>query len=138
MGVELRLRLHRFKFAPFLHHLSLEARSQDGREKVTMEHFPEYDPNSTPPHLLSLAAKLSSDPVPSFEVPFDVHPDHTIESLSSFSRSRPRRYWLLFNDCRSHTFAVIKHAMMPPPETTRPPARKREALLVRSFRSRKL
>ena len=129
----MRLRLHRFKFVPFLHHLSLEARSPDGRETVTMEHFPEFDPNNEDIRLASLAAKLSSDPVPSFQVPFDVHPDHTVESLASFSRSRPRRYWLLFNDCRSHSFAVIKHAMMPPPEIVKPPVGKCEGLLFRTF-----
>lgn len=120
MGVDLRLHLHRFKCLPFLHHLSLEAKSRDGRERVVMEHFPEMDPSNTDPHVLSLiGVKSMSDPNPDFEVVFEVHPDHTIESLARFSRSRPRRYLLLLNDCRTHSFAVIKHAMMPPPDNAK-------------------
>lgn len=117
MGVGLRLRLHRFKCIPFLHHMSLEAKSQDGREKVVMEHFPKMDPSNTDPRVLSLiGVKSLSDPNPEFEVVFEAHPDHSIESLASFSRSRPWKYVLFLNDCRTHSFAVIKHAMMPPPE----------------------
>lgn len=115
MGVELRLRLHRFWNVPFLHHLSLEAKSKDGRETVVMEHFPTMDPTNVDPNIISLVGlSMKSDPVPSFEVSFEAHPEHTVESIARFSRARPRHYWLFFNDCRTHSFAVIKHAMHPP------------------------
>jgi hypothetical protein len=118
MTVDLRLRMHRFKFLPMLHHLSLQAKSQDGRETIVMEHFPEMDP-SCDPHILSLLGlKSLSDPFPSFEVRIQAHPDHTIESLARFSKSRPRRYCFLFNDCRTHSFEVIRHALDPPPEVS--------------------
>ena len=79
-----------------------------------MEHFPELDPNNASCSLLTVSMK--SDSRPSIEIPFEVHPDHTIESIARFSRSRPRGYCLIFNDCRTHSFEVIKHAMMPPPQ----------------------
>jgi hypothetical protein len=75
------------------------------------------DPSNTDPRVLSLIGiKSMSDPNPEFEIAFEAHPDHTIESLARFSRSRPRKYLLFFNDCRTHSFAVIKHAMRPPPD----------------------
>lgn len=118
MTVDLRLRLHRFKYAPFLYHLSLQAKSKDGRETIVMEHFPELDPTNTDPHILNLVGlKSKSDPTPSFEVCFEAHPDHTIETLARYSKSRSRLYWFLFNDCRTHSFAVIKHALNPPPDS---------------------
>jgi hypothetical protein len=118
MGVDLRLRLHRLKCLSFLHHLLLETKRRDGRERVVMEDFPEFDFANTNPRVLSLiGVKSLSEPNPEFEVVFQSHPNHTIETLARFSRSRPRRYLLFFNNCRTHSFAVIKHAMMPPPDS---------------------
>jgi hypothetical protein len=120
MTVDLTLRLHRFRLIPILYHLSLEAKSRDGRETMVMEHFPEMDPTNTDPNIVSLIGlKSLSDPKPSFEVIFQAHPEHTVESLARFSRSRPRKYWFLVNDCRTHSFAVIKHALRAPPELSR-------------------
>ncbi|GAQ91624.1 ribonucleoside-diphosphate reductase [Klebsormidium nitens] len=68
MTVDLTLRLHRFKLIPILYHLSLQAKSKDGRETMVMEHFPEMDPTNTDPHIVSLIGlKSLSDPNPSFE-----------------------------------------------------------------------
>jgi hypothetical protein len=108
----LSLRLHSFKFLPLLQHISIQIESADQREKVTIDHIPNaLGPLINP--LIHFKSCCSSEPW--ISIPFYVHPGHTVSSLVSFSHGRPRPYALFVNDCRNHSFSLIKHAMHPRP-----------------------